>query len=192
MTEEKKVTPRAVEVNVEEKKQAEGKLAGKPPESDKDWRKILEEIEKILKEGEDRYLRLRADFENYRKRSVAEREEIISFANEVLLVALLPVLDNFERTIEAINNLTGLDKSIEEILKGIALVHRHMLDTFTKMGLEEIAAAGKNFDPIFHEAALQKKDPQHQSGEIIEVLQKGYLFKGKIIRPAMVVVVKNE
>ena len=183
--------PKATEVNVAEKKEAELKHSHKHGDGGKDLHKLMEEKEKILKEKEERYLRLRADFENYKKRTAAEREEIVTFSNEVLIVGLLPVLDNFERAMEAVNTIES-DKKVEDFLKGIALVHRHMLDTFTKMGLEEIQAVGKPFDPMFHEAALHRPDGANPADTVIEVLQKGYLFKGKVVRHAMVVVSKKE
>lgn len=157
-----------------------------------DLKKVVEERNNLLKEKDDQYLRLRADFENFKKRWVAEREEIIHFANEVLIISLLPVLDNFERAVDAIDSLGNFDKKVEDIFKGIALVHRHMLDTFIKLGLEEIEALGKPFDPVFHEAAMQRHDDKHPPGTIIEVLQKGYLLRGKVIRHSVIVVSKKE
>lgn len=167
----------------------ETKSAG--PATPEEKKEEKENLKKILEEKEDRYLRLLADFDNFRKRQAAEREEIVNFANEVLISSLLSVLDNFERAIVAMSELMSNPK-LDEFLKGIALVHQHMLDTFIKLGLEEIQAIGKHFDPNFHEAALERKDPKHSTGTVVEVLQKGYLFKGKVIRPTMAVVAKNE
>jgi molecular chaperone GrpE len=132
-------------------------------------------------------LRCLADFDNYKKRSAAERSEVIKFSNELFVLELLPIIDNFERAIKASEE----GHPIEEITKGVALVKRQFLDTFKKMGVEEIESIGKKFDPHFHEAVMSKEDKSKEDHTVLEEMQKGYTFHGKLIRPAMVIVSKK-
>src|SRR3989339_1590832 len=130
-------------------------------------------------EYKNKYLRALADLENYKKRAVIERDNFIQFANEDLVVKLLPTLDGFDRAFCASDNPNG-----EEILKGVALLKRQMFDTLAKFGLEEINAVGKPFDPHFHEA-IMKKESDKPENTVIEEMQKGYTLRGRVIRAAM-------
>lgn len=147
------------------------------------------EIEGIKKElAEEKNLRLRAlaDFENYKKRSAGEKENLVRFSNATLIAELLPVMDGFERALIEAEKSGGH----EEIIKGIALVKKQMEDVFSKFGAAEIPALGKKFDPHLHEAVWQKESDQPEH-IIIEVLQKGYTLNDRLIRPAMVVISKG-
>lgn len=150
----------------------------------------LKEKEARIKELEDQYLRLRADFDNFRKRNQAEREELVKFANELLVTSLLPVLDNFNRAMTTLDEL-DVSPELDKVVKGIALVHRQLEDIMGKAGLTKIGSVGKNFDPFYHEAALDKKTDQAAEGTVLEEIQAGYSYNGKVIRPAMVVVAKS-
>jgi len=143
-------------------------------------------VEQELEETKNRYLRCLADFDNYKKRTAAEREQFAQFANEAIVSDLLPIVDGLKRALDA----AATAKMAEEMLKGIALVKKQFEDTLGKHGLKEIEAIGKPYDPNLHEAILQKED-SGPAGIVIEEMQKGYLFRGRVIRPAMVIVSKK-
>lgn len=151
---------------------------------------LLKAKDNRIKELEDQNLRLRADFDNFRKRHQSEREELAKFANELLVISLLPVLDSFDRAMTSLNEL-DVSPELDKVTKGVALVHRQFEDIMSKAGLEKIESVGKHFDPFYHEAALDKKTDKAAEGTILEELQAGYLYQGKVIRPAMVVVAKS-
>lgn len=155
-----------------------------------DLGKQLEEKDTKFEEQKNQMLRLMADFDNFKKRAALEREDIICFSNEALILALLPILDNFDR---AMRHADGCDKKTldEEIIKGFALIKRQLEDVLTKIGLARVEALGKKFDPNFHEAVLTRESKDHEDGTVIEEMQKGYTLRDKLIRPSMVIVVKK-
>lgn len=128
------------------------------------------------------YLRLAADFENYRKRQEHEREDLLKFGTENALKKMLEVLDNFERGQKA---LEGVEDS-EKIKECFQLVHKQVWETLSKLGLEEIKAVGEEFDPNFHEAVMQTPTTEHPEHTVINELQKGYKVGDKILRPTLV------
>lgn len=142
-------------------------------------------VEQELEETKNRYLRCLADFDNYKKRTAAEREQFAQFANEAIVSDLLPIVDGLKRALDA----AAAAKMAEEMLKGIALVKKQFEDTLGKHGLKEIEAVGQTYDPNLHEAILQKEE-SGPAGIVIEEMQKGYLFRGRVIRPSMVIVSK--
>lgn len=153
---------------------------------------ISEEIsvEDLKKQADDRYARLMAEFQNFKKRSAKEKQDIHSYANEKIIKDLLDVLDNFERAISLMNNGNDDIKSDENnaMQEGISLILSQLLEVLTKAGLEEIEALGQEFDPKFHHAVLNEPSDEFKSGEVSKVLQKGYKLNDRVIRPAMVVV----
>lgn len=153
---------------------------------------ISEEIsvEDFKKQADDRYARLMAEFQNFKKRSAKEKQDIHSYANEKIIRDLLEVLDNFERAISLMNNGNDDIKSDENdaMQEGISLILSQLLEVLTKAGLEEIEALGQEFDPKFHHAVLNEPSDEFKSGEVSKVLQKGYKLNDRVIRPAMVVV----
>lgn len=153
---------------------------------------ISEEIsvEDLKKQADDRYARLMAEFQNFKKRSAKEKQDIHSYANEKIIKDLLDVLDNFERAISLMNNGNDDVKSDENnaMQEGISLIFNQLLEVLTKAGLEEIEALGQEFDPKFHHAVLNEPSDEFKSGEVSKVLQKGYKLNDRVIRPAMVVV----
>ena len=124
----------------------------------------------------DRYMRLMADFQNYKRRSEKERSDIYSFANEKIVSELLAVADNFERA------LASVDKN-ESFVKGMEMIFNQLIGVMTKAGVEEIKALGEDFDPNFHNAVMAEESSEYESGKVTEVLQKGYILNGKVIRP---------
>jgi molecular chaperone GrpE len=143
-----------------------------------------EELTRLLAEKEEllkTLVRLQADFDNYRKRMERERKEAGRRGAGRLLQDMLPVLDGLERALRSHDNPV-----YEEYRKGVELIYRHLWDTLSRNGLERIAAAGKHFDPHYHEAIERVETREHPDGAIIEVVQEGYLFDGRVIRPSLV------
>ncbi len=141
-----------------------------------------------IEELKDRYFRAMADLDNFRKRAAAERDEIIAFSNTALIAAILPIVDSFERAIDSFRK-TGV---AEETVKGVALIKKQFEDVLEKAGVTMIDAIGKPFDPNLHEAILKKPSEEHEDQTVLEVAQKGYLLKGKVIRPAMVIISERQ
>ena len=134
--------------------------------------------EKEIAELNDKYLRLYAEYDNFRRRSAKERETVYSDAKSDTLKSILPILDNMERA----TAFTEADK----ILEGMNLILKSFNDIFAKMDVKEIEALGKTFDPNLHYAVMHIDDENYGENEVIEVLQKGYTFGDKVIRYAMV------
>ncbi len=136
----------------------------------------------------NQYLRLAADFDNYRKRQAQERESLLKYGAESTLKKMIEVLDNFERGEKALENVEDCDKCKESF----ALVHKQVTDALTKLGLEPIEATGEEFDPNFHEAVMQTPTSEHAENTVIAELQKGYKLGDKVLRPALVNVATAE
>lgn len=132
-----------------------------------------------------KYLRLMAEFQNYKKRVAKEKTDIHAYANEKIIVELLEVLDNFER---ALNNENSAES--EAFVKGMRLIFDQLNGVLTKSGLKEIEALGEEFDPNYHNAVMTEDSEKHESNKVCKVLQKGYSLNDKVIRPAMVTVSK--
>lgn len=135
----------------------------------------------------DRFLRLQAEFDNYRKRVEKEKKEIIEYSSEVIITKLLDVLDNFERAFTALDN----GGSLEEFRDGMERVHRLFRETLEKEGLSEITEV-ERFDPYLHEAMMQEINEDVEDETVTEVFQKGYRLGSKVIRPAKVKVSRKE
>jgi len=127
----------------------------------------------------DRYLRLLADFENFRRRSEREKTEFYKYAMAGLLKDLLPVLDNFDRSLEHA-------EEGDDFHKGVLLIYKQLFDTLQKHGLKPIEESGVSFDPNIHEAVVREEDPSVPSHTVTAVLQKGYFLHDRLLRPAMV------
>jgi molecular chaperone GrpE len=155
-------------------------------------RPVEEEIEEIVVEEpvaeesapapDDSYLRLAADFDNYRKRVAREHAELTTRANERLVNELLPVLDDLERALEA-----AAEHEEAKLEEGVQLVHRSLASLLARHGLQEIDTAGA-FDPHVHEALLAQPAEGAEEGSVLQVLQKGYRLGDKVLRPARVIV----
>ncbi|HSI68249.1 MAG TPA: nucleotide exchange factor GrpE [Planococcus sp. (in: firmicutes)] len=141
-----------------------------------------EQLRKQLEEQENKYLRLLADYDNFKRRSIKEREAAEKFRSQSLLVDLLPVLDNFERALA----IEAKGDEAASLMKGVQMVHSSLLDAVKREGLEEVKALGEAFDPHVHQAVMQEKDESAEPGTVLQELQKGYTLKGRILRPAMV------
>ena len=147
-----------------------------------------EEIEKLtaeLKETDSSLKRLRADFENYRRRTVKEKEDLSSFVTANLIKDLLPLVDNFERAMGSDDNDPAAFR------QGIAMIAGQLGEILAKNGLAVINTKGAKFDPNYHQAVMRVENPDVEDGTIVAELQKGYMVKDRVIRPAMVQVAGN-
>ena len=142
-------------------------------------------LNKDLQEKKDRLLRLQADFDNFRRRSAKEREEISAVVTQNFCKDMLPLLDNFERAMAAET------KDVEAFQKGVEMIFTQFQEILKKNGLEHIEAIGQKFDPNFHQAVMRVEDPEREDDTVAQELQKGYMVKGRVIRPSMVQVVSN-
>ncbi|MFD2913210.1 nucleotide exchange factor GrpE [Jeotgalibacillus terrae] len=133
-------------------------------------------------EAEDKYLRLRAEFDNYRRRIQKENETLQKYRAQNVVTGILPALDNFER---ALNIETTNDESAS-LLKGMQMVHSSLLEALKAEGVEVIESVGQQFDPNLHQAVMQVSEEGTESNTVIEELQKGYKLKDRVIRPSMV------
>lgn len=140
-------------------------------------------------ENWDRLLRTTADFDNFKKRAAREKIESAQYASAALLQKLLPVLDNFEMALAAAQNASG-DK-LAALQSGVQMIQQQFKSTLAEAGLEEIDAAGKPFDPNFHEAISQQESADAPEGSVLQQLRKGYKFKDRLLRPATVIVAKR-
>jgi molecular chaperone GrpE len=133
----------------------------------------------------DRLLRTAAEFENYRKRAERERRDLAEYAAGGVLAELLPIVDNFERALQADA------ATLESLRAGIELIHRQLLDLLKRRGVAPVETAGAAFNPNVHEAVVHEASADHREGEIIEELQRGYKLGDRLLRPAMVKVAKQ-
>lgn len=146
----------------------------------------LEALRQQVEEHKERYLRTQADFDNFRRRSRQEKEDFARYASSKLVEQLLPVLDNFERAIAASKD----SGDAESLLKGVEMIRRQLDQVLEQEGLKQLEADGQPFNPEFHQAIMQVESEEHEEGIVVEVIQKGYMFKDRVLRPAMVKVAK--
>jgi molecular chaperone GrpE len=148
--------------------------------------KLLEKTQEA-EENYNRLLRLAADLENLKKRQERERAELLQFGNENLIKELLPVVDNLELALEHGYQL----KAPGALLEGIDMVYQGFLTALGRFGVTPLVSVGQPFDPAFHNAVMQEAAPEVPDGSVIKELQKGYLLNQRLLRPAMVVVARN-
>ncbi len=142
--------------------------------------KGLAEMREEKERFEDLYVRTRADFENYRKRTERDREEEVTRSIGQTLREILPVIDNLERALEGA-------PADDPFVEGISIIHKQLCESLRKMGLEPIQAPpGEPFDPVFHEAVCTEESAEFESNRVLAQIQTGYLFRGRVLRPSMV------
>lgn len=142
----------------------------------------IAELEAKIEELENRYLRLQADFENSRRRARLDMEAAQKYRVQNLATDLLQSLDNFERAL----NIKTENEETKSILKGMEMVYKGIMDALKREGVEPIESVGQPFDPYKHQAVMQVQEEGYDSNVVIEELQKGYMLKDRVIRPAMV------
>lgn len=145
----------------------------------------LDEKSRLLDEMTDRYKRLQADFDNFRRRTRQEKEEISAVVTERIVCELLPVVDNFERA------TASKATDVETLATGVQMIFKQLYNTLTQLGVEPVNAVGTMFDPNQHEAVMRVEDATQPEGMVVEELQKGYKVNGRVIRPSMVKVAGN-
>ena len=187
VTEEKEDTPTPEEVkatadteNAEAETKADKKKAKKIDPKIAELEKKLEEKDAALAEQNDKYMRMMAEYDNFRKRSAKEKEGTYADAYADALTSILPIIDNLERAV-------GVSEA-EAVLKGLEMTLKGAAEALTKMGVEAFGAEGDQFDPNIHNAVMMVESDERAEGEIVSVFQKGYRKGDKIIRYAMVTV----
>ena len=143
-------------------------------------RKLKEELDEM----NDKYLRLYSDFDNYRKRTLKEKVEMQKSASQDLIADLLPVLDDFERALEIIKE----HKSDNDVISGVELIYNKLFNILKQRGLEPMNSIGTDFNTDYHEAITNINAGKEMKGKVVDVVQKGYLLNGKVLRFAQVVV----
>lgn len=142
----------------------------------------IDELQQLADENEEKYLRLYAEFENYKRRIQKENEINKTYQSQCVLTDILPAIDNIERALE----IEGEDETFKSLQKGVQMVHESLINALKDNGLEVIKTEGEAFDPNIHQAVVQDNNPDFKSGEITQELQKGYKLKDRVLRPSMV------
>ncbi len=145
----------------------------------------LETAKQESKEMYDRFLRVSAEFENYKKRSVREMDDFRKYANQSLTKEMLAVVDNLERALNSSNGNSSNDKCMVD---GVNMTLKEILKVFEKVNVKPIESVGQLFDPTFHQAMMQEETDEYPENTIITELQKGYMIHDRLLRPSMVVV----
>ncbi|NOU68062.1 nucleotide exchange factor GrpE [Paenibacillus sp. LMG 31461] len=146
---------------------------------------VSSELEQARVQAEENYqrlLRVQADFDNFRRRARTEKEDFAKYASLKLIEQLLPIVDNFDRALSSSKET----KDFDALVKGLDMTYRGIDQLLTAEGLKPIESVGHPFNPEFHQAVMQVESEEHEEGIVVEELQKGYILKDKVIRPAMV------
>ena len=146
----------------------------------------IEELKATIAQKDDEILRRRAEFENYRRRTSQEKADIGNVVTQDIIKDMLPIIDNFSRAMAAETT------DMEAFQKGVEMIYTQLTEILKKDGLEPIEAEGKKFDPEYHQAVMRVANPDLEDDTIAQELQKGYMVRGKVIRPSMVQVVAND
>ncbi|HGZ6979882.1 TPA: nucleotide exchange factor GrpE [Staphylococcus aureus] len=142
----------------------------------------INELQQLADENEEKYLRLYAEFENYKRRIQKENEINKTYQAQRVLTDILPAIDNIERALQ----IEGDDETFKSLQKGVQMVHESLINALKDNGLEVIKTEGEAFDPNIHQAVVQDDNPDFESGEITQEIQKGYKLKDRVLRPSMV------
>lgn len=164
----------------------DGQSGGEDQQGEQD---LMRELEKLRGEKEDLVntaQRLQADFDNFRRRTRTEKEELVKYAVGDLVEKLLPVVDNFERALQAVEDKTEL----RSFADGVEMIFRQFMQVLEQEGLTPVEAVGCQFDPNCHEAVMQVESEDHEANTVLEEFQKGYHLNGRLIRPSMVKVAR--
>jgi len=148
----------------------------------------LESMEQESKDSHDIFLRVSAEFENYKKRAAREMNDFRKFSNESFAKAMLPVVDNLDRAIESSSDD---DHSNSSVVEGVNMTLKEILKIFEQFGVKPFESLGKTFDPAVHQAVMQEESDDHPEKTILNELEKGYMIHDRLLRPAMVVVSKK-
>ncbi|HCW8582695.1 TPA: nucleotide exchange factor GrpE [Staphylococcus aureus] len=184
-------TKQNIDDSVEQAEESKGHLQDEAIEETSDENVIEEidpkdqkinELQQLADENEEKYLRLYAEFENYKRRIQKENEINKTYQAQRVLTDILPAIDNIERALQ----IEGDDETFKSLQKGVQMVHESLINALKDNGLEVIKTEGEAFDPNIHQAVVQDDNPDFESGEITQELQKGYKLKDRVLRPSMV------
>ena len=174
-----------------EKEEKEVKQEKKISKKDKHLQDKIKDLEEIIKkrdneisELKDSVLREKAELINFKKRKEDETAKILKYCNEDMVKEILPILDNFERAIDMASN--NPSEEVQKYFEGIKMTYCHLSQALEKFGVIPIDGSNKPFDPVYHQALMLEHQDNVESGWVLDVLQKGYLLKDRVIRPAMV------
>ncbi|SDB98006.1 molecular chaperone GrpE [Pelagirhabdus alkalitolerans] len=169
---------------VEEVEEAEQELVSDTDEQKEEAEEIseLDQVKKEKEDLQDKYVRLQAEYDNFRKRTQREKAADLKYKSQSVVEQLLPVVDNFERALEAKPD----DDTVTTFYEGMEMIYRQLEQVLESEGVEEIKTVGEAFDPNVHQAVLQVEDDNYDSNVVVEEMQKGYRLKDRVIRPAMV------
>jgi molecular chaperone GrpE len=167
-----------------EKEEKQTKEKEKSNKKEQLLEKEIEKLREELSEEKSKTMRIQAEMINFKKRKEEELSNFLKYANEGLIGDLLPIVDNFERAIKMDND--DLSDEISRFLEGFKMIYGNLISILNKCEVKEIEADGIEFNPNYHQAVLTEKDETKPQGVVLEVLQKGYMYKDKVIRPAMV------
>ncbi|MCV4229722.1 nucleotide exchange factor GrpE [Virgibacillus sp. LDC1] len=142
----------------------------------------LEKLQAEVLEHQQRTLRVQADFDNFRRRTQKEKEDLGKYASSKLITELLPVIDNFERALQASEE----NPEFESFSKGVSMIFRQLESVLATEGLTAMKSVGEPFNPEYHQAIMQVESDEYEEGIVVEEVQKGYMLKDKVLRPAMV------
>lgn len=190
-TVEEKNVKQNIDDSVEQAEESKGHLQDEAIEETSDENVIEEidpkdqkinELQQLADENEEKYLRLYAEFENYKRRIQKENEINKTYQAQRVLTDILPAIDNIERALQ----IEGDDETFKSLQKGVQMVHESLINALKDNGLEVIKTEGEAFDPNIHQAVVQDDNPDFESGEITQELQKGYKLKDRVLRPSMV------
>lgn len=173
------------DLEIHEDGSAEDEASSSDAEIDPKLAELEAEVDMLKKQAEEnqqRYLRAQADFDNFRRRTRAEKEQLTKYGSLDMLEKLLPVIDNFDRALGA----SQQNQDYDALLKGLEMIHKQFNQILDEEDLKTIQAVGEPFNPEYHQAVMQVESDDHEEGIVVEEIQKGYMFKDKVIRPTMV------
>jgi molecular chaperone GrpE len=176
------------EQNREESVESKETKSARKNELIEQLRSELRKVNEQAKDCDDKYLRALAELDNQRKRSMREKEELQKYANERLILEILPVIDNFERAIDAGKQADN----VAQMVDGVRMILKQLREILEKEGVAPFESLGEKFDPYKHEALLAIESKEHEPYTVLEEIQKGYTMKDRVIRPAKVTVSKKE
>ena len=182
------MSPKGDKKKIHEKKNAPVKKGSKPAAKINKDKIVIEELTKQLTDVEDKQLRLKAEFENFRKRKEKEITDLIRYEGKDVIKSMISIVDDLERLYDAVKNNDDLDQSLKE---GMALIQSKVEKTFSELDVTSFGEAGDLLDSDLHDALMVKQEEDKNDNEIIDVFEKGYLYRDRVIRHAKVVVNKS-
>ena len=175
------------ELKEEIDEQGQGDVASSDDDGDKDVPDKKEDMkEKEASVNYDKYLRAVADLENYKKRSIREKADIIKYGKEEIIRDILPFVDSLDRALDHADS-----SDVQAFKEGIRLIQEQLLSCLKKHGVEKIDSIGLDFDPNFHEALMQVESEEHAENKVVNEVEKGYLLNGRLLRPSKVCICKK-